>query len=272
MKPPTRITSRGETNMCKFCEILGVQGETSPIFYHQPKIRIKELQQIIYNPKIWRSSPLNTCHNRFLFQKEELWIFNIWIAISLLIFGVFSVRRKKDDECFGYPQAHQDTSSTPFFCSNSVEDKTFNLKDSKFFWGQEANWDNQQPPSTKSSYDNNIPSSHPREKWYNFRSIEVGSTVGVCRSLFGDVKANHNCWAARSRGDRKRFWTEPRWWDSYILGRKIKLLGWNIFENVQTNLELYSKDPYLSNGKNPGWLGYIGDYTTQLYRDYNKPL
>ena len=27
----------------------------------------------------------------------------------------------------------------------------------------------------------------------------------------------------------------------------------------------------LSNGKNPGCLGYIGDYTTQLYRDYNKP-
>ena len=22
----------------------------------------------------------------------------------------------------------------------------------------------------------------------------------------------------------------------------------------------------------PGWLGYIGDYTTQLYRDYNEPL
>jgi len=42
-----------------------------------------------------------------------------------LIFGVFSVRRKKDDECFGYPQAHQDTSSTPFFCSNSVEDSKF---------------------------------------------------------------------------------------------------------------------------------------------------
>ena len=28
----------------------------------------------------------------------------------------------------------------------------------------------------------------------------------------------------------------------------------------------------LSNEKRaPGWLGYIGDYTTQLYRDYNKP-
>ena len=28
----------------------------------------------------------------------------------------------------------------------------------------------------------------------------------------------------------------------------------------------------VSNEKNLGWLGYIGDYTTQLYRDYNKPL
>ncbi len=24
--------------------------------------------------------------------------------------------------------------------------------------------------------------------------------------------------------------------------------------------------------KKPGWLGYIGDYTTQLYWDYNIPL
>ena len=28
----------------------------------------------------------------------------------------------------------------------------------------------------------------------------------------------------------------------------------------------------MSNEKNPGCLVYIGDYTTQLYRDYNKPL
>ena len=28
----------------------------------------------------------------------------------------------------------------------------------------------------------------------------------------------------------------------------------------------------VSNEKKTGWLGYIGDYTTQLYRDYNKPL
>ena len=28
----------------------------------------------------------------------------------------------------------------------------------------------------------------------------------------------------------------------------------------------------MSNEKNTGCLGYIGDYTTQLYRDCNKPL
>ena len=31
-------------------------------------------------------------------------------------------------------------------------------------------------------------------------------------------------------------------------------------------------DEHLSNEKNPGWLDNIGDYTTQLYRDFNKPL
>ena len=28
----------------------------------------------------------------------------------------------------------------------------------------------------------------------------------------------------------------------------------------------------VSNEKNPGCLGYVGDYTTQLNRDYNKPI
>ena len=28
----------------------------------------------------------------------------------------------------------------------------------------------------------------------------------------------------------------------------------------------------MSHEKNPGWLFYMEDYTTQLYRDYNKPL
>ena len=29
---------------------------------------------------------------------------------------------------------------------------------------------------------------------------------------------------------------------------------------------------HMSNKKSPGWLGYTGDYTIQLYRDYDKPL
>ena len=29
---------------------------------------------------------------------------------------------------------------------------------------------------------------------------------------------------------------------------------------------------HVSHERNPGWLGYIGDYTAQLYGDYNKPL
>ena len=37
------------------------------------------------------------------------------------------------------------------------------------------------------------------------------------------------------------------------------------FTSVQDDIQV-------SNEKNPGWLGFIGDYTAQLYRDYNKPL
>ena len=48
--------------------------------------------------------------------------------------------------------------------------------------------------------------------------------------------------------------------------------GTSIFP--MTNVGLYLKifKTNMSHEKNPGWLGYIRDYTTQLYRDYNKPL
>ena len=36
--------------------------------------------------------------------------------------------------------------------------------------------------------------------------------------------------------------------------------------------EFVRKVVQVSHEKNPGWLGYIRDYTTQLYRDYNKSL
>ena len=31
-------------------------------------------------------------------------------------------------------------------------------------------------------------------------------------------------------------------------------------------------DSDMSNDQYSGWLGYIGDYTTQLYRGYKKPI
>ncbi len=40
--------------------------------------------------------------------------------------------------------------------------------------------------------------------------------------------------------------------------------GMNVHHHFSTH--------HLSNEKNPGCFRYIGDYTTQLYRDYNKPV
>ena len=45
--------------------------------------------------------------------------------------------------------------------------------------------------------------------------------------------------------------------------------GWDE-QGLKDAMEMHCN--HLSNEKNPGWLGYIGDYTTQLYRDYYKPL
>ena len=42
-----------------------------------------------------------------------------------------------------------------------------------------------------------------------------------------------------------------------------KIMGWNVDQNPEI-----ASPNQLSNEKNPGWLGYIGDYTTQVYRDY----
>ena len=41
--------------------------------------------------------------------------------------------------------------------------------------------------------------------------------------------------------------------------------------NVAQNDQLLKGKQHLSHEKKLGCLGYIGDYTTQLYRDCNKP-
>ena len=50
---------------------------------------------------------------------------------------------------------------------------------------------------------------------------------------------------------------------------------WYIYQHVGISFVcemLHAKQSHLSNEKKRGCLGYIGDFTTQLYRDYNKPL
>ena len=43
-------------------------------------------------------------------------------------------------------------------------------------------------------------------------------------------------------------------------------------DSFQKKCPFYLFDFQVSNEKKHGWLGFIGDYTTQLYWDYNKPL
>ncbi len=52
----------------------------------------------------------------------------------------------------------------------------------------------------------------------------------------------------------------------------VSLSGLAPFSGVKLLASFQGLYFYLSSVQNPGWLGYIGDYTTQLYRDYNTPL
>ena len=56
---------------------------------------------------------------------------------------------------------------------------------------------------------------------------------------------------------------------------KLQLVEVDVFRNQPQPVETFPRhvpEIQLSSVQNPGWLFYIGDYTTQLYRDYNKPL
>ena len=47
----------------------------------------------------------------------------------------------------------------------------------------------------------------------------------------------------------------------------------NNLRSKMTGLRILEiESSHLSNEKNLGWLGFIRDYTTQLYRDYNERL
>ena len=54
---------------------------------------------------------------------------------------------------------------------------------------------------------------------------------------------------------------------SYIAFPETRIHVWPCVANI-----LFHSCMQLSHEKNPGRLGYIEDYTTQLYRDYSKPV
>ena len=63
-----------------------------------------------------------------------------------------------------------------------------------------------------------------------------------------------------------------RWTTTKHIKHRTWTYGWSLevhWPRVHKGL-IYNR--HLSHEKNPGWLFYIRDYTTQLYRDYNKPL
>ena len=61
-------------------------------------------------------------------------------------------------------------------------------------------------------------------------------------------------------------------WESSPSEWATKKLSWKWLELQTVMCWIYVKKKHIWATKNPGCLGYIGDYTTQLYRDYNKPL
>ena len=63
---------------------------------------------------------------------------------------------------------------------------------------------------------------------------------------------------------------DPPFEDVFLIGR---LVGFHCQVSLlEGNLSPTLSPTQLSHEKYPGWLGYIGDNITQLYRDYFKPL
>ena len=48
--------------------------------------------------------------------------------------------------------------------------------------------------------------------------------------------------------------------------------GREFCRKAPSSATFFEEEKHMSHEKNPGWLGYRGDYTTQLYGDYNNPL
>ncbi len=102
------------------------------------------------------------------------------------------------------------------------------------------------------------------------RLMEFAQGVSLC-VIFGDCFGTGVLWFKRIPSMKL---TAARTW-KWMVGRRSSFpgMGWLLGDGamllVSRRISFFSQ---LSNEKDLGWLGYIGNYTTQLYRDYNKPL
>ena len=71
------------------------------------------------------------------------------------------------------------------------------------------------------------------------------------------------CWKMMSSG----FFGWEIFW-----GKGVSSFSGSEIVTMEVLVDMREKEYQLSHEKKPGWLFYIRDYTTQLYRDYNKPL
>ena len=85
--------------------------------------------------------------------------------------------------------------------------------------------------------------------------------------VFGGNQMNHGKMYGKLAGfPRKSSWMHEVWApvSFFIIPDIWSLQPMHVTEDSST--------PLSNEKRAPGWLDYIGDYTTQLYRDYNKPL
>ena len=110
--------------------------------------------------------------------------------------------------------------------------------------------------------------SHRHWGLHHLGCIPVDSPIVICKSLQPQSYTNDTKWS---------FHMDIKWLVLDVPPPvKATWLLWILLQYIVTEhvyIYIYRiANTHLSNEKNLGYLLYIGDYTTQLYGDYNKPL
>ena len=138
-----------------------------------------------------------------------------------------------------------------------------------------------------------LPHSIFRKLFSRFHKILPGLFWFTCRNLvvpaFGCLPPcvfmkNSFVWGCSSNRTRLKHFENPKshptknWHKCHSEKKQQTLPDYHLINYPQISIKNALQSiqggccKHLSNGKNPGCWGYIGGYTTQFYRDYNKPL